>query len=141
MSATYDEIIAVWKKVAQGAIPGYTCYLSGNKVLKKLSDVYNMLKRAKDPKPAAKHQEKITYMCVDNFLTYMYQKRILISIIVPKSISLFKIRKDPAKVLLEVKTSNQSIKTTLKEELIENIRSLARTAEENSRYFSPFFKC
>ena len=30
MSATYNEIIAVWKKVAQGATPGYTCYLSRN---------------------------------------------------------------------------------------------------------------
>ena len=41
-SATYEKIIAVWKKVAQGAI--YTCYLSRSTILKKLNDFYKVLK-------------------------------------------------------------------------------------------------
>ena len=47
MSATYYEIIAVWKKVVQGATAGYTCYLSRIAVLMKLSDFYEMLKKRK----------------------------------------------------------------------------------------------
>ena len=38
--------------------------LSRNTVLKKLSDLYEMLTREKDPKAAVKHQEK-WHMCVD----------------------------------------------------------------------------
>ena len=58
MRAAYDKIIVVWKNAAQGATAGYTCYLSRNTVLKKFSDLYEMLKRAEDPRDAVKHQEK-----------------------------------------------------------------------------------
>ena len=50
--------------VAQSATSGYTCCLSRNRVLKKFSDLYEMLKRAEDPKSVVKHQEK-WHMCVD----------------------------------------------------------------------------
>ena len=58
------KIIDVQKKVAQGATPGYTCCLSRNMVLKKLTDLYEMLKRVEEPKAVVKHQEK-WQMCVD----------------------------------------------------------------------------
>ena len=58
MSATYEEVIVVWKKVAKGATVGYTCYVSRKTVLKRLSDLYEMLKKAEDPKAATKHHDK-----------------------------------------------------------------------------------
>ena len=43
---------------AQDATPGYTCYLSKNTVLIKMSDFFEMLKKTEDPKAAVKHLEK-----------------------------------------------------------------------------------
>ena len=59
MSAIY-----VWKKAEQVATPGYICYLSRNTVLEKLGDLYDMLKRAEDPKADVKHQER-WHLCID----------------------------------------------------------------------------
>ena len=64
MPATYDEIFAVSKKVAQSETLGYTCHLNTNTVLKKLSYLYEMLKRVEDPTADVKHQKK-WQMCVD----------------------------------------------------------------------------
>ena len=36
---SYDEVIGVWKKVADGATSGYTCYMSRETVSKKLNDL------------------------------------------------------------------------------------------------------
>ena len=64
MSESYDKVIAVWKKVADGATSGYTCNINRKTVLKKLNDLYEMLKRAEDPKCARSHREK-WHFCVD----------------------------------------------------------------------------
>ena len=65
MSESYDEVIAVWKKVAHGATSGYTCYVSQKTVLKRLNDLYELLKRAEDPKSARTHRENWR-LCVGN---------------------------------------------------------------------------
>ena len=57
-SESYDEVIAVWKKVSDGAASDYICYMSQNTVLKRLNDLYEMLKRVEDPKSARSHREK-----------------------------------------------------------------------------------
>jgi len=63
LNASYEEVIAVWKKVSDGATPGYTCYMSRKTVLKKLTDLYDMLKKAEDAKSAQSHREKwISYV-------------------------------------------------------------------------------
>ena len=40
MSESYGKVIAVWKKVADGATLGYTCYMSRKAVLKRQNDLY-----------------------------------------------------------------------------------------------------
>ena len=64
MSESYDEVIAVWKKVTDEATSCYTCNMSRKTVLKRLNDLYEMLKRAEDPKSARSHREK-WHLCVD----------------------------------------------------------------------------
>ena len=64
MSESCDEVIAAWKIVADGATSGYTSYTSRKTVLKRLNDLYEMLKRAEDPKSARSHREKWR-LCVD----------------------------------------------------------------------------
>ena len=59
MSESYDKVIAVGKEVADG----YTCYLSRKTLLKRLNDLYELLKRAEDPKSARSHREK-WHLCV-----------------------------------------------------------------------------
>ena len=54
INATYDEAIEMWKKVADDASPSYTCYVSRNTVRKKRSNLYQMLKKARDPIPKRK---------------------------------------------------------------------------------------
>ena len=62
MSESYDEVIAVWKKVVDGVTSGYTCYnMSRKTVLKMLNDLYEMLKRAEDQKSARSHRENGIY--------------------------------------------------------------------------------
>ena len=63
MSESYDKVIVVGKKVADGATSGYTCYGSRKTVLKRLNDLYELLKRAEDPKSARSHREK-WHLCV-----------------------------------------------------------------------------
>ena len=94
MSATYDEITAVWKKVARGATPGYTCFLSKNTVLKKLNDLFEMSSQKTLKLPQSINKNGIR--ALTSFLTY--QGRIWISIFLRKIISIFKIRKDPDEV-------------------------------------------
>ena len=97
-----------------------------------------MSKSAEDPKAALKHQEN-GICALTNFLT---SKRMLISIFLPKVISLFKIRKDSAKVLLEVKDLKQLKRQWSKEELLEKRRKhqaeqeLLRKTVDTSHHFS-----
>ena len=65
MSESYDEVIAVWKKVADGATSGYTCYMRQKTVLTRLNDFYEMLKRAEDPKFGGKSHREKWHLCVD----------------------------------------------------------------------------
>ena len=64
MSESYEEVIAVRKKVADGATSGYTCYMSQKTILKRLNDICETLKRAKDPMSARSHCEK-WHLCKD----------------------------------------------------------------------------
>ena len=64
MIESYDEVIAVWRKNADGATSSYTGYMSRKIVLKRLNDLYEMLKRAEDPKSDRSHREK-WHLCVD----------------------------------------------------------------------------
>ena len=42
------KLLRCGEKVAEGAGPGYTCYVSRKTVRKKMSSLYQMLKKAED---------------------------------------------------------------------------------------------
>ena len=109
MSESYDEVIAVWKKVADGAASAHTCYMSRKTVLKRLNDLNKMLKRAENPKSARSHREK-WHLSVDKL--FDRSKMILKTIFAKKTSKSYKIRKGHVKLLLVVKTFRQTNQKT-----------------------------
>ena len=88
ISATYDEVIEMWKKVVEGASHGYTCYVSRKTMRKKMRNLDQIPKKAEDPIP--KRQTSFS----------IFQEMISISASVLMIITLFGIKRDSVKVLV-----------------------------------------
>ena len=88
ISSTYDEVIKMWKKVVEGASPGYTYYVSRKTMRKKISNLHQILKKAEDPIP--KRQTSFS----------IFQEMISISASVLMIITLFGIKRDSVQVLM-----------------------------------------